>query len=323
MLPRDPRGGPAVAVLMASVARRYYLEGESKIDIALTLGISRFKVARLLEQAQASGIVRIEIVSPGSVDLALSSRLQEAFALRHCLVVSTAETNPGALRQHVGRAAAELVSEIVTADDVLGLAWARSLAVMSSALTHLAACEVVQLTGALQRPDDEASSTELVREVARVGGGPAHYFYAPMIVADASTADALRRQPEVARSMGRLSKVTKALVGIGSWEPGASTVHDALAAKERQQLRRLGGTAEISGVLIDDQGRPVPAPLAARTIGVSALQLNAIPDVVALAYGGDKARAVRAALISGLVKGLVTHSELASQLLATTQRRGG
>ena len=50
--------------------------------------------------------------------------------------------------------------------------------------------EVVQLTGALSRPDVDDSSIELVREVARTGGGPAYFFYAPLCVADAATAAA-------------------------------------------------------------------------------------------------------------------------------------
>ena len=43
---------PAQLILIASVARRYYLEGKSKIEIAEELGLSRFKVARLLETAR-------------------------------------------------------------------------------------------------------------------------------------------------------------------------------------------------------------------------------------------------------------------------------
>ena len=52
---------PASLVLSATVARRYYFDGVSKSDIATELGLSRFKVARLLGHARASGLVRIEL----------------------------------------------------------------------------------------------------------------------------------------------------------------------------------------------------------------------------------------------------------------------
>jgi DNA-binding transcriptional regulator LsrR (DeoR family) len=44
---------PAQLILIASVARRYYLEGRSKVEIAEELVLSRFKVARLLDTARA------------------------------------------------------------------------------------------------------------------------------------------------------------------------------------------------------------------------------------------------------------------------------
>ena len=56
---------PSEVVLAARVARQFYLEGVSKVDIAERLGISRFRVARLLEAARESGMVRIEIGLPG------------------------------------------------------------------------------------------------------------------------------------------------------------------------------------------------------------------------------------------------------------------
>ena len=50
----DATIGPAQLVLTASVARRYYLDGKSKIEIADEFKLSRFKVARLLEDARSS-----------------------------------------------------------------------------------------------------------------------------------------------------------------------------------------------------------------------------------------------------------------------------
>jgi len=302
---------------MASVARRYYLEGMSKVDIAADLGMSRFRVARLLERTRASGMVKIDISYPGVVDVGLSSRLQEAYKLRHAVVARVAdEQEPASLLQQLGRTAADLLTEIVTADDVLGLAWARSVSALSSALSDLAACPVVQLTGALSMADGDDTAVELVRRVTRVSLGPAYFFYAPMIVADPATRRALREQREVARAFEQVPRVTKAVVGVGLWAPGTSTVYDALGDDERARLRALGVRAEISGILVDARGTPVPSPLAERTMGLTAEQLRAIPEVIAIAYGEAKAPAVAAALEGGLVNSLVTHTAMADALLA-------
>jgi DNA-binding transcriptional regulator LsrR (DeoR family) len=309
--------GPAQLVLTASVARRYYIDGRSKSDIAEELRLSRFKVARLLESARASGLVRIEIGYPGIIDVGLSAQVQDAFTLQHAIVVDTPDDHDASLREQVGRAAAELLTEIVTEKDVLGLGWARSLMAMRDSLTHLAPCSVVQLTGALSRPDVDDSSIELVRDVARIANGPAFYFYAPMIVPDATTAGVLLRQPEVARASDRFTSVTKAVVGIGGWDPPHSTVYDAISPADRKALLKLGVRADLSGVLLDAEGKAVHAPLTERIIGVRAAQLRKIPEVIAVAYGRDKVPAARAAIVGGYVTGLVTHTSFARALLST------
>ncbi len=308
--------GPAELVLTATVARRFYIDGESKSDIAEQVGLSRFKVARMLDQARATGLVRIELDYRGELDLDLSVAVASAYGLRRCLVVDTAEDGPG-LRAVLGRAAAKLLVEVVRPDDVLGLAWARSSMAMRSALTRLAPCCVVQLTGALSRPDVDESSIELVRDVARICGGPASYFYAPMIVPDAATARALRTQPEVARAISRFPDVTKAVVGIGAWAAGLSTVADALADAERDEMYELGVRAEMCGVQLDAAGNATTTALTDRLVGIDAAALHAIPEVIAIAYGPPKAQAVRAALRGGWVTSLVTHSSLARKLLET------
>jgi len=58
--------GPAENLQMAIIARRYFIDGRSKVQIATEYGISRFKVARILETALAEGVVRIEIDVPGT-----------------------------------------------------------------------------------------------------------------------------------------------------------------------------------------------------------------------------------------------------------------
>ena len=248
--------GPAALVLTATVARRYYLDGATKSDIAAELGLSRFKVARLLDDARASGVVRIELDSSGQLDLDLSVRLAEAFGLHHCVVMEGPDDDDVLLRATLGRAAAELVTEIVEPGDVLGLSWARSLMPMRGSIGQIARCDVVQLTGALSLPHDE-TPVELVRDVARRSAGRAYVYYAPMILPDAATAGVLRTQPEVARAMEKFTEVTKAVVGVGAWREGLSTVADAMTEHERHEMYELGVRSELSGVQLDAEGVPV------------------------------------------------------------------
>ena len=189
---------PSEVVLAALVARQFYLEGVSKVDIADRLGISRFRVARLLEGARDAGMVRIEIGLPGgSLDAGLSAELCSAFGLKHAFVFNFPDDDEQALRHRLGEAVGQTLMDLIKPGDVLGMSWSRTLSGLAAALTQIPPCPIVQLTGAVPPPDGR-DLLDLVRGVARVGGGPAHVFYAPMILDDAQTAAAIRRQGDIA-----------------------------------------------------------------------------------------------------------------------------
>ncbi len=83
------RMGPAELVQAAAMARRFYLEGKSKIQIAEEFGVSRFKVARVLETALERDLVRIEIRVPAELDAERSDALRARYGLRHAVVVES------------------------------------------------------------------------------------------------------------------------------------------------------------------------------------------------------------------------------------------
>src|SRR5579864_4282973 len=235
---------PSELVLAARVAREFYLEGISKVEIADRLGISRFRVARLLDSARETGMVRIEIGLPGgSLDAGLSAELCSAFGLKHAFVFNFPDTDEPALRRRLGEAAGQALMDLISPGDVLGLSWSRTLSGLTAALTQMPPCPIVQLTGAVPPPDGR-DLLELVRGVARVGGGTAHVFYAPMLVDDAATATAIRRQGDIAEAFALIPSVTIAVVSIGAWQPGLSTIYDAITPAERAELAAAGVRAE-------------------------------------------------------------------------------
>jgi DNA-binding transcriptional regulator LsrR (DeoR family) len=308
---------PSEVVLAARVARQFYLEGVSKVDIADRLGISRFRVARLLDSARDAGMVRIEIGLPGgNLDAGLSAELCSAFGLRQAFVFNFPDEDEQALRRRLGEAAGQALMDLITPGDVLGMSWSRTLSGLTASLTQIPPCPIVQMTGAVPPPDGR-DLLDLVRSVARVGGGPAHVFYAPMLLDDAQTAAAIRRQGDIAEAFALLPAVTIAVVAIGAWAPGLSTIYDAITPGEREALAALGVHAELAGVFIGADGRPVATPLDSRMIVAPASVLEQIPFVLSVAFGAAKSPAVCAAIRGRLIHGLVTHASLARAMLST------
>jgi DNA-binding transcriptional regulator LsrR (DeoR family) len=124
------------------MARLFYLENKSKIEIAEEFGISRFKVARMLENAIRDGLIRLEIHLPAELDADLSDALRTRFDLTHAIVFTSPAQGPGGegpapVTHRLGAVAADLLTEIVTEGDVLGLVWGPEIEAMCPELTAL------------------------------------------------------------------------------------------------------------------------------------------------------------------------------------------
>ncbi|MGW1561917.1 sugar-binding transcriptional regulator [Streptomyces sp. NPDC002144] len=319
----DVPPAPVDRLLAASVARRFYLENQSKVDIAKEFNISRFKVARLLDAALAHNIVRIDITVPAEIDAPLSRALAERFGLRHAIVVNLTRSDGGVMASPdtrqvspwLGTAAAQLISEIAEEGDVLGLDGSRPVRVLSEAVTRLPSCEVVQLTGVHGQDLANDPAVAAVHRTAQAGGGRAFPLYTPLILPNAPTATVLRSQPAIAETLNRFGRVTKAVVGIGAWEATLSTVYDDLPEPERETYRELGACAEVVGQVLDPAGEAITTELNARMIAMSAAELRAVPELIGISGGAGRIEAVRAVLNAGLLTGLVTDTATARRLL--------
>lgn len=298
---------------MAAVARRFYVDGQTRLRIADDLGLSRFKVARILEAALRTGVVTISIDVPASVDAVASLRLRDRYGLRQAIVVSPPDQRPEGVRDALGRATALLLSEALTPRDVLGVSSGRTVDAVARHLTRMPRCEVVQLSGMSGSLSE--NSVDVVRRLSALGGGASHAFYAPLALASATAAAALRRDPSVARTFSGFPRVTVALLAVGSWAPPDSRLHDDLPPADREALVRRGVSADVGGRLVDRAGRPVE-DLDDRVLAMSLEQVRAVPHVVAVGGGPRKAGAVRSVLRSGLAHTLVTDLSVAQSLLS-------
>ncbi|WP_136588134.1 MULTISPECIES: sugar-binding transcriptional regulator [Actinomycetes] len=305
---------PEELVQTTHAARRYYLDNASHVSIAAELGISRFKVARMIDKARELGIVRIEIQEPVDVDTELSIALGRAFGLRRAVVIRTPGEEPRALQEALGKAAARLLEEIVVEGDMLGFTSGRTLNAMARHLTRLPASDLVALSGVAAGSVKE-HSVEIMRRVATASSGASYPIFAPLLVQSPATAAALRSDPLIADAFAHFDHVTKGVVAVGSWDPPDSQLYDAaIESGIAERLVARGAVGEVAAVIYDENGR-VMTDIDELTIAITADQLRRIPEVIAVAGGERKTRAVEGALTSGLVQSLVTDAALAERLL--------
>jgi DNA-binding transcriptional regulator LsrR (DeoR family) len=311
--------GPSRATdpLASQVARLYYDRQLTKVEIAAHLGISRFRVARLLDGALADGLVRIEFRDLPTEDRELARAMEERFDLDLCAVATGGD---GA----VPRLAGAVLDGLIGNGDVIGIAWGSTLAavVRDVAPRRDPSIAVVQLAGSSSRLDPEQEPGAVSRTLAARLGATHHAIYAPAFVADARLRAALLAQPEVADAADRFGRLTLAVVGIGAMPTGTKGAASSsllrsgvLDRREIATLRAAGAVGDLVVHPIDAEGRPVAPELAQRAIAIDLDALRRVRRVVAIAAGREKAAAIRGALASGIVRVLVTDASTARQVL--------
>ena len=312
--------GPATAPLSnpslaTQVARLFFDRGMTKVEIATHLGISRFKVARLLEGALASGLVRIEYRAAPVEDRVLATALEARFHLDLC-AVATSEDG-------VTRLAGSVIDGLIGPTDVVGVAWGSTLAAVVREIPSRPASsiEVVQLAGSSTRFGRGRDAGELARVLADRLGATHRAIYAPAFVERAALRAALLSEPEVAETVARFGALDLAIVGVGAM-PSADL--DAASSLLRSgvlddaDVARLAAAGAIGDLVVhpfDAAGRFVAPDLAERAIAIGVEDLRRVRRVVAIASGTRKAAAIRGALSTGVVRMLITDGPTARAVL--------
>lgn len=299
--------------LMVELASEHYLQERSKVEIAQRHGLSRFQVARLLEAAREEGIVQIRIVNPLDAGAA-HSELAEALGIS--TVTVAAQRSGESLRPALARHAAALLQQRLHEGARLGVAWSRTLMHLPEHLSALPTVDVVQLVGPLSAPGTTtAASTGLIHTLGSLAGGQVWPLPTPLILDSEEVAASLRGMDEVRAALEAADDLDLAVVSIGAWGEGASTLWGRFSEDERERAQAAGVVAECSGILLTAEGEVARTGLESRVIGVKPEQLRRT-RVIGLAPALAHPEAVVAAARAGFVDELVLSEELATLVSA-------
>lgn len=282
--------------LMSHVARLHYVQGMTKQEIGERLGLSRFKVARLLDQAQAVGIVRFEISEPLPVDPHIAHALAERYGL-DLAVVTDSDDDPNA----VARAAAAWIPNLLPPGEAVGVAWGTTLQQVADLLPELhSGRAVVQICGVVPELVPGTGPTELAMRFAERIGGRLYALAAPALTGQAAHRELLTN--EVLRpTLAQFDHLGAAIVGIG------------------QGANFSGAPASAAGHILvhlfDETGAPVATTTTAHALSMSRAQLAKV-RVIAVAGGAGKEQAIKGALRTGLINVVITDRERALHALA-------
>ena len=308
--------------LMAKICHLYYRKQLNQTEIGKRLGISRFRVSRILKKALDTGMVRIEIVEPQPYLTSLEMEFEERFGLKSVILIENqdAQLSDQELKKRVGQAAADYLLETLVDSDVLGIGWGTTTNEVVNALPVKIdqTVEVIQITGGNKSLSVGIDCQELTRRLASKFKVEPHLLHAPAVVDRKETRNMLLQESSIKETFDCFRNLTVTVVGIGSIFPEiASTLLASgyLDSKELQILRNKGAVGDAFSYFFDIEGHVCKTKLQERFITIPLEDVKRASRSIGVATGKKKAHAILGAIRGGFINTLVTDSSTAKEIL--------
>jgi deoxyribonucleoside regulator len=308
--------------LMVQVAKLYYDLDHTQSEIATELGLTRWQVGKLLTEAKAAGIVKIEITPRAGRRTMLEVELQRAFGVKEAIVVPTLDIDdPSLIIDSVAQAAATHLASLNPKPSLLGVSWGRTMAAVARALPQ-AWCpdlHVVLVNGSASLTTTTARNSAVAEEFAQSAGGRATLLPVPAIVGSKSTRDALEEDPIIRRVLSFAEQAPVICFGMGGVSHQSVLLGSGyLGEDDLGRLRSLNSAGDILGRFVDRDGKIVDRQLDDRTVGLRLDELKRKERAIGVAAGEDKHLIAAACLRAGYVTDLVTDEGTARRILEET-----
>lgn len=305
--------------LKIKIAKLFYQDGYSKIEIGKKLRISRLKVANLLENAIKDGIVNITINEPEKSYIDIENKIEKKFGINRAIVVDTSN-NYEETKINIGKAAASYFEEAIYDNDVIGVAWGSTLFEMVNALPKKISKKnitIVQITGGSNQIPMDINASELTRRIAKAMDAKSYYLHAPAIVNNKEVRDLFISEAGIKNTIEIFEKINFAVVGIGSTYPVPSTIlyRDGIIKNNDFNDIAKNCVGDINSFFYNESGIECKTVFRDTIIGMSLDQLKKVRNVMALAGGEHKVDAIYGALRGRLVNIIITDLETSKYIL--------
>ena len=302
------------AQIQTRAAWYYYVGGLTQQEIADRLGLTRLRVNKIVGQARADGLVRIEIQMPFASCVALEEKLKVRFALDEVSVVPTV-ADPDTQQAVIGEAAGIMLEPLLKDGIGLGVGWGRTLreaARRMRAHRHPASW-VTSLMGGLTRGSG-TNTFEVVTEFARLLGAECYYVAAPIYCPSVESRSTLLTHYGLAEVMRRAREANIALLSCGDLSSRSLLASTHIVSESLDELRAAGAVGDILGTFLDEYGRAVDHPLNQRVMALNPQELKAYPISILASGGIGKLQVIRGILNARYIRRLVTDESVAEGL---------
>lgn len=303
---------------LIEISYLYYTENKTQQEIAALVGISRFKVGRLLKKAIEEGIVTISINDPMSNLIEMEVALAKRYGLMKCIVVRTVKYNGETPFDQIGRAGARYLSRIANEYKMLGVTWGRTLRHVIYNIDEMNTGDltIIQLSGGMGSIEGTDTNMLTMMLGQKLGAKPL-LLQSPVVVKDKHTKKALLQEKSVSEILDIARTTDLSLVGIGLLnQEGLLRQSGLMEEQDYAVLKSAGAVGAICGRCFDINGAPCASNWDERVIGLTLEELKNIKHKVGIAFGKEKLNGILGALNGCYLDVLITDEDVARSLLS-------
>lgn len=313
---------------LMKVVDLYYKEEMSQEQIAKRLNVSRTTISRGLTKAKNEGYVKIIIDFPTENTMELEKSLEKKYQLKEAVIAASKDhQNSGYL---VSRAAGTYLSRVMKNNMSLGITWGCTMKKVIDTFDSekigrdlkVKGIQVVPLLGTTMPETADHNnlalsySNLLSSKLAEMVNGTGYNLPAPMYVKSLEMKRLLMEEPQIKRAMEKARNCQAGVLGIGIMTGDSSIAGlDPENSDLISELADKGGVGEIAGRVYTKEGQALDSGFDQRMVGITLEEMKKIPTRIGVAYGTEKAEAIRAAAEAGFINVLITDSLTAKQLL--------
>jgi DNA-binding transcriptional regulator LsrR (DeoR family) len=295
----------------------YYNEKKTQEEIGSLLGLSRFKISRVLKKAIEDRVVTIKVNGPDGNLAETEVDLAKRFGLKEAIVVRSLDLNPAAVMEQVAGAGARYLNRIIENYQVLGVTWGRTLRQMIHNIDSVGTdnLTVVQLSGGMGTIEETDANILTMMLSQKLHARP-YLLQSPVVVRDRQTKQALLKEKNLDQTLAIARTADLSLVGIGRiYQDGLLWQSGLLEEQDYHVLKEAGAVGAICGRCFDIDGNPCITDWDDRVIGLSLDELKQIKHKIGIAFGEDKLNSITGALRGHYLDVLITDETIAHLLL--------
>ncbi|MEG0681747.1 MAG: sugar-binding domain-containing protein [Eubacterium sp.] len=300
------------------ISKMYYEMDMGQVEIAKKEGISKSSVSRLLKNGKELGLVEVHIKEPVISFGELETQLIAHFPLKRAVIVPDLVGDKRILFHDVCLALAQDLPRYLDDDSILGIAWGRTLDVLSNLLSPIKrrGISVIQLNGGYSRAIYESSALQILKSFVTSVDGTGYQIPAPAVVDAAFIADAIKQDSQIAQILSMAECCQTAVFSVGNLaRPSIVYEMGLLTDIQYHEMESEGCIGDICSHFINKNGEIFDDELDSRVIAAPLSVIKAIKNKLMVASGLEKTDIICATLRGGLVDCLYIDAPTAAAVL--------